>query len=88
MGEKRVPFRADHIKLAEKFVASNELVAAGAFVPNLDGALFIFKGATAEDVIASINRFVQEDPYCREGLTVTYSWKEWSVAIGRGTLDI
>ena len=44
MGDKRDPFRTDHIAQAKKYKEAGHLISGGAYIPNLDGALFLFKG--------------------------------------------
>ena len=60
MKDKRTPFREKHIELAN---SCSHLIAAGAFTPQLDGALFIFKGKNNSELENVIKEFVQKDPY-------------------------
>ncbi len=41
MLEKRVPFRSEHLQLAERYLKEGKLIAGGAFVDS-SGAQFIF----------------------------------------------
>ena len=77
MTEKRTPYRSKHLELAQKLLASKTLIAGGAFLPAVDGALFIFSGS--ED---DVKRFVAEDPYVTAGLVPSYTIREWAVAVG------
>jgi uncharacterized protein YciI len=75
--ERRKPFRAEHLALAERALREGKLVMAGAFDPP-DGALLVFQGdspAVAED-------FVREDPYVRNGLVKSWRVRGWTVVIG------
>lgn len=44
MGEKRGPYREDHLRLAKEYTDASSMIAAGAFTAELSGAVFIFKG--------------------------------------------
>lgn len=78
MLERRAPFRAEHLANAEKLLKDNALIAGGAFMPNADGAMFIFQGD-----YEMVESFVQNDPYYKAGLIPSYSIREWSVVIGK-----
>eukprot|EP01039_Chlorochromonas_danica_P007565 gene7565-8365_t len=77
MAEKRGPYRSGHLELAQKLVKEKVIIAGGAFLPKVDGALFIFEGLP-EDV----ENFVKHDPYVQAGLVPRYTIKEWAVAVG------
>jgi uncharacterized protein YciI len=78
MVERRAPYRAEHLANAEKLVGENVIIVGGAFMPNADGALFIFQ--TDKD---TVERFVQADPYYRAGLIPKYKITEWNVVVGK-----
>lgn len=75
--ERRRPFRAEHLALAQRWHLEGRLLTAGAFDPP-DGALLVFRVERPEDVEA----FVQEDPYVREGLVTRFRVREWTVVVG------
>ena len=75
--ERRKAFRAEHLALAEEERRAGRLVMAGAFDPP-DGALLVFRAASAADVEA----FVARDPYVRNGLVSTWRVRAWSVVVG------
>lgn len=78
MAEKRTPHRAEHIALAQKLIETNQIVAGGAYVPDLDGAMFIFKSSSR----SVVEDFVKKDPYVKHGLVPKHSIKEWNVVVG------
>ena len=53
-------------------------MAAGAFTPSLDGALFIFKSTQKQ-----VEDFVAADPYVQGKLVTSVDIKEWNVVIGK-----
>jgi uncharacterized protein YciI len=75
--ERRQPFRAEHLALADAERAAGRLVLAGAFDPP-DGALLVFRVASAAEVEA----FVAKDPYVRNGLVKAWRVRAWNVVIG------
>ena len=75
--EKRGPFRAEHLALAEDLLNKKLLIAAGPYNPPT-GAVFLFN--TSDKSI--INTFIEKDPYVKAKLVTNYSIKEWNVVIG------
>lgn len=73
--EKRDPYRAEHLEGAKQMAAQHKLVMAGALADPVDGALFIFKGVSKDD----IESFVQKDPYVVNGLVPKYSIRPYMV---------
>jgi uncharacterized protein YciI len=51
---------------------------AGAFTDPLDGAAFIFRNVTRDEVA----EFVAADPYVQNGLVPAHRIREWNVVIG------
>ncbi len=76
--EKRAPFRADHLALANEYLERGELQMAGAFADPVDGAAFVF---TVEER-ARVEAFVAADPYVANGLVPSWRIKPWTVVIG------
>ena len=78
--EKRTPFRAEHLALANDLRAEGKILCAGA-LSDATGAIFIFKGTQA-DALA----FIEADPYVLNNLVPSYDLKEWMVGIGGDVL--
>jgi len=76
--ERRAPLRQEHLKLASEAHARGEIVLGGAFANPLDRALIVFRG---EDASAA-ERFVQQDPYVKNGLVKKWEVRPWTVVIG------
>lgn len=83
--EKREAFRDEHLAMAEQARNSGSLIMAGALADPADGAVLIFKGASAEVA----ENFAANDPYVKNGLIVDWNVRPWSVVIGGtpGTMD-
>lgn len=75
--QRRTPFRAEHLALAQQAHREGRLVLAGAFDPP-DGALLVFKTERAEEVEA----FARADPYVRNGLVTSWRVRPWTVVVG------
>jgi uncharacterized protein YciI len=54
------------------------LLAAGAAGDPVEGAVFIFKNISKDDIEA----FVKADPYVQNGLVPNYSIKPYAVVVG------
>jgi len=78
--EKRAPFRAEHLAIAQAACERGELVLAGALADPVDGALFVFR---TEDRTL-VERFAREDPYVRNGIVTRWRVRPWTVVIGGG----
>ena len=78
MIERRTPYRAGHIAQAELYISKEMIVAGGAFMPKVDGAMFIFKSTRS-----ALEAFVKDDPYVVNGLVPEYNIREWNVVVGR-----
>jgi len=74
---RRQPFRAEHLALAERWVAEGKLLAGGAFEPP-DGTLLVFR----VDAVAEVEAFVRDDPYVRNGVVKRWRIREWRVVVG------
>ncbi len=75
--QRRQPYRAEHLALAEDFHRRGRLLLAGAFRP-ADGALLVFRADSA----AEVEEFVHRDPYVRNGLVASWRIREWTVVVG------
>jgi uncharacterized protein len=77
--ERRKPYRADHLALAEQCVARGEMVLAGALADPIDGAVFLFQGSSA----AAAEAFAQQDPYVLNGLVKSWRVRTWPTVVGK-----
>jgi uncharacterized protein len=77
--ERRAPFRAAHLALAERFAGDGKLLLGGAFDPPDDGALLVFEAASA----AEVEVFARQDPYVANGLVTSWRVRPWTVVTGR-----
>ena len=80
--ERRGEFRAGHLGLANEAVARGELILGGAFTEVSAGGMMIFKG---EDE-GVVTRFVESDPYVKNGLVTGWRVQEWTTVVGEGAL--
>ena len=76
--ERRTPIRPEHFAWATEFRDAGMLLMAGAYNDPADGAALVFKADSREPV----ERFVQGDPYNREGLVTGWRIREWTVVLG------
>ena len=75
--ERRPMFREEHLGLANDAHARGELVLAGAFAEPSDRALLVW---TTDDEQV-VRRFVDADPYVRNGLVSSWSIRKWNVVV-------
>ncbi|KAL4538404.1 hypothetical protein Ndes2526B_g03292 [Nannochloris sp. 'desiccata'] len=76
--QKRGPYRAAHLDGAKKMADQNKLVMAGALTDPVDGAIFIFRNLSRDDIEA----FVKDDPYVQNGLVPAYEIRPYMVVAG------
>jgi uncharacterized protein YciI len=76
--DRRPPLREEHLGLAQEAHTRGELMLAGAFNEPADRALLVWS-TEDEDVV---RRFVESDPYVRNGLVKSWSIRKWNVVIG------
>jgi uncharacterized protein YciI len=76
--ERRKPFRAAHLLHAREAVARGELVLGGALADPVDGAVLLFRSASA----AAAERFAASDPYVTNGLVKSWRIREWTTVVG------
>ena len=74
--ERRTAFRDQHLALIEEAHGRGELLLAGALPDPYDRALLVW---TAEREAAE--KFVQDDPYVREGLVTSWTIRPWNVVV-------
>jgi uncharacterized protein YciI len=77
--ERRKPYRADHLALAEASVARGEMILAGALADPIDGAVFLFQGASPDAAKA----FAAADPYVQHGLVTRWRVRIWPTVVGK-----
>ena len=75
--ERRKPFRAEHLALAERSHRAGKLLLAGALKP-ADGALLVFQGESPADA----EEFARNDPYVKNGVVRSWRVREWAVVVG------
>jgi len=78
--ERRAPFRAEHLALAQAAHARGELVLGGALADPVDGAVLLFRG----DSPAAAEAFARADPYVRNGLVTRWRVRAWTTVVGDG----
>jgi uncharacterized protein YciI len=81
--ERRTPFRAEHLALAEAAVERGDLVMGGALADPIDGAVLLFRG----DSPAVAESFASVDPYVRNGLVTKWRVRAWNVVVGAMNKD-
>lgn len=74
--ERRAPYRAEHLGLADQYHADGRIVLAGAYTDPLDGALLVFTSREAAEA------FIAADPYVSSGLVTGWRIREWNVVVG------
>jgi uncharacterized protein YciI len=79
--ERRQPHRQAHLALVDEAHRDGTLLLAGALKP-ADGALLVFRTNDA----ATVERFVQRDPYVVNGLVKNWRIREWASVIGEGAV--
>jgi uncharacterized protein YciI len=75
---RRVPFRQEHLVLADEAHRRGQLVMAGAFSEPVDGAALVFR--CSDSVV--VEHFAEADPYVREGLVTRWRVRSWNVVVG------
>lgn len=75
--ERREPYRAEHLALIRAAHARGDIVMAGAIGQPPQGALIVFRVATA----AEAEDFVLHDPYVVQGLVTRWTIRPWHVVV-------
>jgi len=75
---RRAALREEHLALAREANERGDLVLAGALAEPPDRAVLLWR----TDARSVIERFVDEDPYVREGLVTSWTIRPWTVVIG------
>jgi uncharacterized protein YciI len=76
--ERRIPFRAEHLALAQGAHDRGELILGGALADPVDGAVLLFRGNNS----AVAETFASLDPYVRNGLVTKWRVRAWNVVVG------
>lgn len=76
--ERRGEFRDGHLALARAAYDRGELVLAGAYTDPADAALLVW----CCDDRATVESFVEQDPYVRSGLVTEWRIRDWNVVVG------
>ena len=76
--ERRQPFRAAHLALANEWVAAGRLILGGALADPVDGAVLLFRVPDR----AAVGEFVRQDPYVANGLVNGWRIRPWTVVVG------
>lgn len=75
--ERRAAYRTEHLEYANKAHERGELVIAGALDKPAKDAILVFKCDPA-----IIEKFVENDPYFKNGLILRWEIRPWNVVIG------
>ena len=76
--ERRGAFRDAHLGLAWAAAERGDLMLGGALADPVDGAVLLFKGASA----AVAEEFARADPYVINGLVDEWRVREWTTVVG------
>ena len=76
--ERRAPYRAAHLRLAQEARDRGELLLAGALGMPADRALLVFRANDS----SSAEAFARADPYVVNGLVTRWEVQPWAVVIG------
>jgi uncharacterized protein YciI len=76
--ERRLPYRAAHLRHAREAVARGELLLGGALANPVDGAVLLFSGSSP----AAAEAFAAADPYVVSGLVPKWRIREWTTVVG------
>mmetsp|Transcript_22347 Transcript_22347/g.26906 ORF Transcript_22347/g.26906 Transcript_22347/m.26906 type:complete len:137 (+) Transcript_22347:3-413(+) len=75
--EKRGPYRAEHLSLAQAQIDEGNMLMAGPLAEPVDGAMFLWNCDNTD----MIEEFVKNDSYVKGGLVPSYTIREWSVLL-------
>jgi uncharacterized protein len=78
---RRTFYRREHLKNVQEAHERGELVLAGALADPVDGAVLIFSGPDS----TAAERFVETDPYVKNGLVTSWKIRKWSTVVGEGS---
>ena len=75
---RRAAFRDEHLALARDALSRGDLILAGALAEPPDRAVLVWQA----DDRSVVERFVDRDPYVRNGLVASWTIRPWTVVIG------
>lgn len=75
---RRQPYRDEHLRRIQEARSRGELVMAGAFANPMDRALLVFRTTDR----ATVEAFVHNDPYVKNGLVPHWEIRAWTVVVG------
>ena len=76
--ERRAALRNDHLALARAAADHGELLLGGAIADPPDRALLVWQ----VDDAATVQQFVDADPYVANGLVRSHEIRPWTVVVG------
>lgn len=76
IAERRPAHRIEHLGMLARLHEAGKLRLAGAYNDPLNGAALVFTDRAAAE------RFVEVDPYVRNGLVTSWRIREWNVVVG------
>jgi uncharacterized protein YciI len=76
--DRRAPYRAAHLALANASAGRDELQLGGAFGDDPPAGALLFKGETA----AVAEAFAVADPYVQNGVVSSWRVREWVTVVG------
>ena len=77
---RRAAFREAHLALAREAHRRGDLILAGALAEPADRAVLVWR----TDDRSVVERFVDSDPYVRNGLVTSWTIRSWTVVVGEG----
>jgi len=77
---QRAAFREAHLALAREAHRRGDLILAGALPEPPDRAVLVWR---TEDR-SVVERFIDGDPYVRNGLVTSWTIRPWTVVVGNG----
>jgi uncharacterized protein len=75
---RRAAFREAHLTLAREAHRRGDLILAGALAEPPDRAALVWR----TDDRSVVERFIDSDPYVRNGLVTSWTIRPWTVVIG------
>jgi uncharacterized protein YciI len=77
---KRTEFRSLHLEHVRWAHERGDIVLAGALAEPTDGAVLVFRGASAD----AAEEFARKDPYVTNGLVKSWRVRKWMTVVGDG----
>jgi len=80
---RRAAYREVHLGLAREANRRGELILGGAFSDPADKALLVFRVPDR----STVEEFVRNDPYVKNGLVTRWEIRPWTVVIGNEPVE-